>query len=139
VGQNVARRDIATARARARTGLLLGMGYMFLMGIVFFVFREPLIRLFLKPGEVPETAKQIVELGSSILIFAAVFQIFDAMGIVGSSALKGAGDTRFPALTTIVLGLAVFLPAAGSSPGRSTGRCSARGPGPPSTSSRSAS
>jgi len=113
VGQNIGRRDLARARERARTAILMGMGYMFLMGVAFFVFREQLIGLFLGRAEtVREAATHltIVGLGARILILAAVFQVFDAMGIVASSALKGAGDTRFPALITVIYGLALFLP-----------------------------
>ena len=116
VGQNIGRGDLVTARARGRTALLLGMGYMFLMGVMFFVFRERLIRLFLPvPASAQEAATQaaIVALGARILILAALFQAFDAMGIVTASALKGAGDTRFPAVVTVIYGLALFLPLCG--------------------------
>jgi MATE family multidrug resistance protein len=113
VGQNIGRGDLVTARARGRTALLLGMGYMFLMGVMFFLLREQLIGLFLgRPETAQEVAThlQIVALGARIMILAAVFQVFDAMGIVASSALKGAGDTRFPALVTVIYGFALFLP-----------------------------
>jgi MATE family multidrug resistance protein len=113
VGQNIGRGEFGTTRARARTALLMGMGYMFLMGVVFFVFREPLIRLFLGTAKTAEDLAahvQIVGLGAKILILAAIFQVFDAMGIVTSGALKGAGDTRFPMLITVIYGLALFLP-----------------------------
>ncbi len=109
VGQNIGRRDLARARSRARAGILLGMIYMTLMGVVFFLFRGSLIRTFVVEGSAD--AEAVVALGSEILILAAIFQLFDAMGIVSSSALKGAGDTRFPMLVTVVLGLAVFLPS----------------------------
>ena len=108
VGQNIGRRDIPRARSRGRAGLMLGMGYMAVLGAAFFIFREPLIRVFLLADE--PNAAEVVSLGAKILILAAAFQLFDGMGIVSSSALKGAGDTRFPMLTTIVLGLLVFVP-----------------------------
>lgn len=105
VGQYVGRRDFATARARAHTALLLGMGYMATMGLVFLLLRSQLVLLF-------RTEPNIVTLGGQILILCAVFQIFDAMGIVASGALKGAGDTRFPAAVFILYGWFFFVPSA---------------------------
>ena len=45
-----------------------------------------------------------------LLIFAAVYQFFDAMYIVYNGALRGAGDTLVPAVMTGVLcwGITVF-------------------------------
>ncbi|HUU42575.1 MAG TPA: MATE family efflux transporter [Planctomycetota bacterium] len=104
VGQNIGRRDFDTARARTRTTLAMGMGYMFLMGVVFFVFRRELVGFI---REEPE----IIDMGAQAMILAAFFQTFDAMGIILSSALKGAGDTRFPAMMSILFGWVIFLPA----------------------------
>ncbi|HEY7728243.1 MAG TPA: MATE family efflux transporter, partial [Candidatus Eisenbacteria bacterium] len=42
----------------------------------------------------------------------AVFQVFDAVNLVLSGVLRGAGDTRFPMLVTIVMAWLVFLPSA---------------------------
>ena len=104
VGQYVGRKDFATARARTRATLAMGMAYMFVMGLLFFFFRHQLIAWFRPEAE-------IVRLGSQALILAAIFQAFDAMCIIYSGALKGAGDTRFPAMMSILYGWLVFLPA----------------------------
>jgi len=104
VGQYVGRKDYATARARTRATLAMGMGYMAVMGVLFFTFRHTLIAWFRPEPE-------IVRLGSKALILAAIFQAFDAMCIIFSGALKGAGDTRFPAMMSILYGWLVFLPA----------------------------
>lgn len=113
VGQNIGRRDLLTARARASTSMKLAMTYMFFMGAMFFLFREQLISFFLKKPETAEAAAdnlKILQLGTQILVFAAVFQVFDAMAIINNGALKGAGDTRFPMLATLSLGTVLFLP-----------------------------
>ena len=92
---------------------LLGMGDLFLMGVVFVVFRRQLIGLFLAATATPDEIKlhaEIVKLGAQLLIFAAIFQVFDAMGIMSGGALKGAGDTRFPLIVTVVLGVFFFVP-----------------------------
>ena len=67
-----------------------------------------------------------------LLIFAAVYQFFDAMYIVYNGALRGAGDTFVPAVMTGVLcwGITVvrrirrrpLVAAARASPGRGSRR-----------------
>ena len=105
MGQWIGRGRIDIAKRRAYTALKLGMGYMTSMGIVFLVFRYRLVSLFR-----PEPA--VVAVAARIMIVAAVFQIFDAIGIVLYGALKGAGDTLAPAIMMIGSAWLVFLPSA---------------------------
>jgi MATE family multidrug resistance protein len=44
-----------------------------------------------------------------LLRFVAVYSIFDAMNIIFCSAIKGAGDTRFVMLITVILSLTVLI------------------------------
>ena len=44
-----------------------------------------------------------------MLIWAALFQIFDAMGITYMNALRGAGDTRFMAILMAVCCWGIFV------------------------------
>jgi Na+-driven multidrug efflux pump len=103
VGQWIGRRDIAAAKRRTYVALKLGMGYMLMMAVFFFLFRERLISLF-------RTDPEVVRIGSTILIVAAVCQIFDAISIVMRGALKGAGDTRWVAIFTVGYAWLVFVP-----------------------------
>jgi MATE family multidrug resistance protein len=107
VGQAIGRRDIAAAKQRAYAALALAIAYMVPMGIVFFVFRGPLIRLFLDD---PWAYPDLLAAGRTMLVFAALFQAFDAVGIVCLGALRGAGDTRFPALVSAGLAWGFMLP-----------------------------
>jgi MATE family multidrug resistance protein len=63
---------------------------------MFVGFGKVLMRLFTDDPE-------IVRLGAALLIFAAIYQCFDAMYIVYNGALRGAGDTFVPAVATGVL------------------------------------
>ena len=45
-----------------------------------------------------------------MLILAAIFQAFDAIGIISYGALKGAGDTRVPAVLSVSLSWGLLLP-----------------------------
>ena len=40
----------------------------------------------------------VLGLGANLMLLAAAFQIFDAMSISYGSALRGAGDTKWPAI-----------------------------------------
>jgi len=105
VGQWIGRRDYDRAKARFRAALGLGVAYMTVMGFLFVIFRHDLVGLFRNEPE-------IVELGGKFLIFAAAFQFCDAIGIVSSGALKGAGDTKWPMAAGLVAAWGIFLPLA---------------------------
>ncbi|MCA9050537.1 MAG: MATE family efflux transporter, partial [Planctomycetaceae bacterium] len=54
----------------------------------------------------------VLPLAATLLRFVAVYSVFDAMAVVFASALRGAGDTVFPMLLTMVSGwLIMTLPA----------------------------
>jgi len=106
VGQYVGRKDPDTAAARTYTALKIAIVYMFLMGIVFAFFGRPLIGWFFSND--PE----VLRMSHALLLLAALFQGFDAINIVASGALRGAGDTRWMAIATFLLAYLFFLPLA---------------------------
>jgi MATE family multidrug resistance protein len=103
VGRYIGQGDIGAAKRRAYMAMACAAAYMTLMGVIFLVFRRPLIALFRPEPEV-------IAAGSAILIYVAVFQFADAVGILSSGALKGAGDTKFPAIAQVVIAWFFFLP-----------------------------
>lgn len=106
VGQYLGRKDPDTAASRTYTALKIAIVYMFLMGIVFAFFGKPLIGWFFSSD--PE----VLRVGHALLLLAALFQGFDAINIVTSGALRGAGDTRWMAIATFLLAYLFFLPLA---------------------------
>jgi MATE family multidrug resistance protein len=84
------------AAARVRLAFRLTAAYMLGCGLCFFLGRHALIALF-------TTDPTIQKIGGELLIFAAVYQFFDAMYIVYNGALMGAGDTLIPSLATATL------------------------------------
>ncbi len=105
VGRYIGEKDLAKAHRCYHAALVLGIGYMMFMGAIFFLFRHRLIGIF---SDKPE----IVAAGATILIFAAIFQAFDGLDIITHGALRGAGDTVFPATIAIIMSWLVFLPLA---------------------------
>jgi len=67
-------------------------------GLVYFFARGPLMHLFTHDPDV-------LRIGTTMLIFAAIYQLFDSMFIIYNGALRGAGDTFVPSWVT---GLAVW-------------------------------
>jgi len=95
------RHDLASRYAMTVTAI--AGGYMLICAVCFVVFRESMIAVFLKEGTPPEEAAAIIAIGAKVLIVAAVFQLFDGVGITLIGALRGAGDTKVPSVVTIVL------------------------------------
>lgn len=95
------RPDLAVRRAKL--GLGIGVGYMGLCAIGFVVFRHELVSVFVDETMPPEQAAKLLQVGAAVLIAAAVFQVFDAIAIILSAALRGAGDTVWPGAITVVL------------------------------------
>ncbi len=85
------RHDIA--EQRANLGFKVTAVYMVTCGLFFFIFRRELIGLF---NPTPE----VLAMGMLLMIYAAIYQFFDAMYIIYNGALRGAGDTAVPALVT---------------------------------------
>jgi len=109
VGRRLGRGEPRAAARRAWLGLKVGMVYMGGFGLALVVFRDPLVRFFIGAEYSPQEAEQVLQAGKSVMIIAAVFQIFDAVGIILAGALRGAGDTVWPGLVTAGLSWMVII------------------------------
>lgn len=81
--------------------------WMGLVGLAYLVAPEPLLRPFVPAG--PNGAA-FLTMGVRMLVFSALWQLFDAAGITVSEALRAAGDTAYAMWTRGVLAWLVFLP-----------------------------
>lgn len=110
VGRAIGAGDPSAAARFARTGLWMTAGYMTAWGAVMLAFREPLLGVFANGANTPpEVASEVVAIGSRLMVAAAVFQVFDAVGIVFACALRGAGDTLWPGVLTVVLSWSLIV------------------------------
>jgi MATE family multidrug resistance protein len=94
------RPDLAVKRAWL--GMYLTIGYMGTCGLFMVIFREQAVKVFIDPETSPEMIEQMVALGSWVLILACIFQVFDALGMAMTGVLRGAGDTVWPGVVSIV-------------------------------------
>lgn len=93
------------AKRAAYTTLKMGLCYAALIVLLCFGIPESLVRIFNGDPEV-------VALGRPLMYLAGVFQAFDAVQFIAGGGLRGAGDTRVPALIIIGGAWFVFLPLA---------------------------
>jgi MATE family multidrug resistance protein len=105
MGQYIGRAQPALAKISAYKTLRLGLIFAGTIGLVYVLFPGFLVRIF-------NDDPRVVWYGKRIILLAAIFQFFDAVQIVVSGALRGAGDTRFPMILALGGGWFLFLPLA---------------------------
>ncbi|MEZ5888092.1 MAG: MATE family efflux transporter [Paracoccaceae bacterium] len=96
VGRAEGEGDPQSMRDSALTATVLSAGFAFLMIALFLSAPEWLVGLFL--DESKQEAGAILSFGVKLLAMAALFQLFDAMQVIGLGLLRGVQDTRAPML-----------------------------------------
>lgn len=102
VGKCMGMRRPDLAAQRAWLGLGIAVVYMGVCAAAFVLFRDEMIRVFVDSDMPEEQATLLIGIGAKVMIAAAVFQVFDAVAIVISGALRGAGDTVWPGVVTVI-------------------------------------
>jgi MATE family multidrug resistance protein len=95
VGNRVGARDPVGAARAGWMAMAIGGAFMLVTALVFVTMPRTLIGLF-SPGP------DVLALGSSLLLIAAVFQLFDGLQAVATGVLRGLGDTRTPMMVNLV-------------------------------------
>ena len=91
VGHSVGERNFRQAKNYANTSAMISAMVMGFFSIIFLLFSEELISLFIKKEEI-----EVISLGSKCLMIGAAQQIPMAVDMVLAGALKGSGDTKTP-------------------------------------------
>jgi MATE family multidrug resistance protein len=103
VGRHIGEGAPDRAARSAHAAVLLGVLWMTFCGACFVLFRNELTGVFIGAGTPEDAAARIRAIGAGIFVCAAVFQALDAVGIIFTGALRGAGDTLVPGVLTVVL------------------------------------
>lgn len=105
VGNRVGAADPEGAARAGWAAIVLGSGFMSVMALAFLLAPRTFIGWF-SPG--PE----VVALGASLLLVAAVFQLFDGLQAVATGALRGLGSTRMAMIVNLAGHWLIGLPVA---------------------------
>jgi MATE family multidrug resistance protein len=104
VGHAIGAGDQRRAAAAGWMAILLGVAFMTVAAMSFVLIPRSLLGLF-------TSEEHVLTLGSSLLLVAAVFQLFDGIQGVATGTLRGIGDTRTPMIVNLaghwLLGLPV--------------------------------
>jgi MATE family multidrug resistance protein len=109
-GRALGRRDGAALRRGAAAVIALSLGFVAVTILLFVTVPGTLIGLFLNAAD-PQAAA-IVAIGVPLLYVAALFQLADAMQVIGLGLLRGLHDTSVPMVLAAVSYWGVGLPAA---------------------------
>ncbi|HEY3118210.1 MAG TPA: MATE family efflux transporter [Chloroflexota bacterium] len=103
VGQSLGRGDLERARQCGWTALSLGVAFMVCAATCLVVTRTYIVAAF-----TPQVS--VVEVGATLLLVAAAFQLFDGLQAVATGALRGLGDTSTPMVTNLAAHWLLGLP-----------------------------
>ncbi len=107
VGQHIGDGRIDRAEYSTYSGAHIALGYMFCISAAYIIVPD----LFLVPYMLnadPDKFRGIEQTARMLLRFVALYSLFDALTLTFSSAIKGAGDTRFVVLVIAGLSLCVL-------------------------------
>lgn len=117
VGHHIGALKIGAAKKTTSNAVVLGILWTGGTALLLIFFPETCLRpFFLFAGDSGGQGADVATLArtaATLLQFVAVYSVFDALAVVFSSALRGAGDTVYPMLITLFSSWVVMvLPAA---------------------------
>jgi MATE family multidrug resistance protein len=101
-GRSVGAGDMSRVNAVIKAGLLIAVSYAGFMAVLFITQREALLGVFATPGE---DFSEVLAIGSKMMVGLATYAVADALILVSTGVLRGAGDTRWLMLTSITVHL----------------------------------
>ena len=110
VGQALGANKPEQARTIGWANALVSVLFMSVSAFCFWLFREPMIGMFL--GRDLPDAEAVLQAGMVFLIIAAIFQIGDGLNIIMVGFLRGYRDVRIPTILTFIIFWGVGLPLA---------------------------
>jgi MATE family multidrug resistance protein len=110
VGQYVGDKNIAWAQRCVNSAFHITFIYMTLVAVSFVVFPQVYIYPFARNAD-PASFHEIRTIAVILLRFVALYSVFDTLTLIFSSAIKGAGDTKFVMyIITILSSVLLIIP-----------------------------
>lgn len=109
VGQHLGENRPDLAEKTTWQGLWICLGATFLIGMIYLLIPGILADLFQGRHAMDLSSRGVRESVKVLLRFVVVYCLFDAMNLVFSFALRGAGDTRFVTLVNLFLSWPVMV------------------------------
>lgn len=103
VGQAVGRKDPLGARFSAHTGIICAFLLSFISTILMWIFKDYVAGFY-------TTDKAVLLLATHLIIFAAIYQLPDAIQVTCAGALRGYQDTGIIMLITLISYWVVAMP-----------------------------
>ncbi|WP_374633143.1 MATE family efflux transporter [Paracoccus sp. (in: a-proteobacteria)] len=110
VGQAKGRGDAQWMRDAGVTVTAVSFAVAVLAVLTFVLFPRQLVGLYLNAGD-PETPV-LIGIGAGLMFYAALFQLTDAMQVIGLGMLRGVQDTRVPMIIAAISYWLIGMPVA---------------------------
>jgi len=105
VGQEIGRGNGKMARRYGTETALLGSLFLLVMGVIEFIWAEPITRIY-------TSDPAVAELAARLIMVSAFLQLFDGLLNFYAGGLRGIGDTTFLLRASFILSWFVFVPLA---------------------------
>ncbi|WP_166416578.1 MATE family efflux transporter [Cochlodiniinecator piscidefendens] len=109
-GRAYGRQDEEGLRMGGKVVTMMSFGFSVVTTIAFVTFPEVFIGAFLDPGE--EARTEIVQVGVTLLVLAALFQLADGTQAQALGLLRGVQDTRIPMIYAALSYWGIGVPVA---------------------------
>jgi len=109
VGKYQGARQSDHAERAAWSAVKLGVCYSLLVGATFLLFPRFYFLFFTSQKEVTFGLEEVLPLGRWMLVMMAIWGSIDALNVILSGGLKGAGDTRFVMIYSVTMAWTVFV------------------------------
>lgn len=109
-GQALGRGDREGLRQAGAAAVALSSGAALLTSAAFLLWPAALIGVFVDPSD--PARPEVIAVGSSLLMLAAVFQLFDGLQVLAIGLLRGIQDTAVPFVIAALSYWAIGLPVA---------------------------
>lgn len=111
VGQALGNKSPKLAATYVRSGTQMLLAYIFLVDLIFIFAPDLVLTPFFPSTDAANTNPQVLEHAKNLLKIVAIYLFCDALYMLYSGALRGAGDTRFMMITaTVAAPLCLVLP-----------------------------